>query len=131
MQMYCIGCGAAVCQMEQGQTMAISCGTCGAGSPILLSEDRTFIAPPASLVFAMNGPGFAYRKEPPHLEYYLGYSAHESDLKSQVTRNLKALGATSQRDCPREDCRQAYTRALERQQGPLERQRRIQEIGEP
>lgn len=129
MRMCCIGCGAAVCDMERGQTMAISCGTCGAGSPVLVSEDRTFIAPPASLVLALNGP--ASGKELPHLEYYLGYSDHESDLKAQIKANLEALGSSTQKDCPREECRRAYSRALKRQHEPLERLRRIQEIGEP
>ena len=129
MQMYRVGCGAAVCNMEQGQTMAISCGTCGAGSPVLVSEDRTTIAPPASLVLAINGPPSG--KEPPHLEYYLGYSDHASDLKSQIKAHLEARGSRSQRDCQQQACLRAYHRAVERTWEPLERLRRIQEIGEP
>jgi hypothetical protein len=80
-------------------------------------------------MFAVEARGFA--GEAPHLEYHLGYSAHESPLKAQFKAGLEALGSHTQRDCPREECRRAYARAVARQHEPLERLRRIQEIGEP
>jgi hypothetical protein len=81
------------------------------------------------LVLAVNRIGFA--AEAPHLEYYLGYSDHESHLKSHLKASLEDLGSFTQSDCPREECRRDYARAVERQRRPLERLRRIREIGEP
>ena len=83
--------------------MAISCG-CGAMAPILVSEDRALTLP-SSLVLGMADMG----TEPPHLEYYLGYSAHESEAKTQVEEVLRKLvGCTSQGDCERLECTLAW-----------------------
>ena len=55
--------------MEPGQVMAISCA-CGAAAPVLYSDIGN-LAPPASL-------SRLAQQEPPHIEYYLGYSDYES-----------------------------------------------------
>lgn len=109
--MRCLGCGGNVCYMKPGQAMAIAC-RCGAGAPILYSDTGS-VAPPASLVF------LSQAKVPPHIEYYLGYSDHESEAKDVVIDLLVRQGATWQRDCPEEECQ----RAIERRKQDAERRR--------
>ncbi|MDP3063877.1 MAG: hypothetical protein Q8O40_11810 [Chloroflexota bacterium] len=127
---YCVGCGGPVCTLRPGHTVAIAC-RCGAGSPILYEPTTARVmAMPGSLYRAL-----ARKDTMPHLEYYLGYSDHTSQVKDRITLELQAAGSTSQRDCTKMECQKAYQRGravwLEERQPALERQRRIQEIGEP
>lgn len=107
--MRCLGCDGNVCYMKPGQAMAIAC-RCGAGAPILFSDSGP-VAPPASLILNLA------RRDPPHIEYYLGYSDHESAAKDVAIDLLVSYGATWQRDCSEEGCQ----RAVERQKQDVER----------
>jgi len=112
--LYCVGCGRAVCTSKPGQVLAIAC-VCGANAPILHTKDNHW-APPASLVMATGAML-------PHLEYYLGFSEHQSPLKTEVTRMLRAMGAISYTECTETHCREAFERSKQRYQKWLERQR--------
>lgn len=116
-KMHCLGCGGYVCNMDPGQVMAISC-RCGAAAPILVGDNGSPVAPPASfwgVLSALPKGGF-------HWEYYLGYSNHTSLAKDTVMKLLLEAGATSQKDCKELACQ----RAVERKQ----RRARLAEIGE-
>ncbi len=148
-QLFCVGCGSHVTTVEAGKcsVLAIACW-CGANAPILHGGD-TFM-PPASLVRASQDWS---TPTVPHLEYWLGYSDHESRERTAVTLELREIGSISQAECTADEkCKGAYdrgvarwnqqkgdqqeqeTRAQEESQalGLLERERdyRIQEIGE-
>ena len=124
MELSCIGCGSYVIEAHPGQTIAIAC-RCGASAPILVNEATGSMWPPLSLVKQMKE-----LKVTAHIEYYLGYSDHESRLKIDTVEVLRRYGATLQEHCDEEWCRHAVVRGKERWEG-LERERRIQEIGEP
>ena len=144
-QLSCVGCGRDVFQVESGKRtlLAISC-ICGAGAPILRGDDGSF-APPYSLVSIVQrstDPSVPWRLKrgasPPHLEYYLGYSDHESVVKTALSQYLCDLGSISQADCPEEGCQGDYQRGRERWQrreerdlAEREREYRMLEIGEP
>jgi len=117
--LYCVGCGQPVCHSEPGQVLAIAC-SCGALAPILHKKGTGILdtsgdlfeggwATPFSLLKAsrVGGPM-------PHLEYYLGFSDHESALKTEITRMLRALGAISYKECPDATCREAFERSRQR-----------------
>lgn len=125
MQLSCIGCGSYVIDAQPGKTIAISC-RCGASAPILVNEGGMSLWPPFSLVKQLTSTG----KVTAHIEYYLGYSDHESSLKHATVEMLRRRGATLQEECDEDRCRQAVVRGKERWER-LERERRIQEIGEP
>lgn len=127
--LYCVGCGRAVAKSEPNRTLARACA-CGANAPILHTEAATVLglintslssgwATPASLLRGskIGGPI-------PHLEYYLGFSDHESDLKTEVTRMLRALGAISYTECSDATCREAFERSKKRHQKWEERNKR-------
>ena len=105
MTLYCVGCGQPVAQVHPGQTLAIAC-RCGANAPIMYAKDGSW-ATPFSLIQATGV------KPPPHLEYYLGFSEHQSTLKTEVIRMLRALGSISYTECSDESCRQAFERSKE------------------
>lgn len=102
MTLYCVGCGRAVATVRPGQALAISCA-CGAIAPILHTEDGQW-APPYSLVKATGIMS-------PHLEYYLGFSDHQSNTKTEVTRMLRALGSISYTECTDTQCRESFERS--------------------
>lgn len=108
MQMSCLGCNQVVCEMDPGEIMAIAC-RCGANAPVLVGPDETTMAPPASLIFLA-------QKEPLHVEYYLGYSEHQSPAKDQLIDILVSHGATWQKDCPEAVCQRAIERHRDREQ---------------
>lgn len=101
--LYCVGCGRAVCEFKPGRHLAISC-TCGASAPILYTKDGKQWLPPSSLVRA-TGVRLS------HLEYYLGFSYHQSEVKTIVTRMLRALNSFSYTECPDERCRESFERS--------------------
>lgn len=110
--LFCVGCGHQVCHAPPpGGTLAISCA-CGAGSPIMHMESGEIWGLPASLVGFLGGlpPG----QEPPHLEFYLGYSGHQSDLREKLEGELKATGCTSQQECQQPRCKVAYWNGVKR-----------------
>ena len=104
---FCVGCGNPVISIEPGAMIAISC-YCGALAPILFRGlDLPMI--PSSLVFLIYE-----KREPPHLEYYLGYSDHKSGMKEQMAQELKVLGCTSQEGCEKDRCQERYKKERER-----------------
>jgi len=134
--LHCVGCGEYVCQAEPGAVLAIAC-MCGAGAPIL--EGEGICAPPLALVRMVSR---GRQASPPHLEYFLGYSDHESEAKTAVLQVLRRLGAISQAECRGKRCKGAYQRGREQWQQyreerqaldlqERERDYRIVEIGEP
>jgi len=134
-QLSCVGCGEPVCEAEPGDILAIACH-CGAPAPIL-QGGGTF-SPPLSLVRIVREA----RRKLPHLEYFLGYSDHESVVKTALIEELRERGAISQAECPEEECQKDYQRGRERWQRrrqeeeereleEQERNYRILEIGEP
>lgn len=104
--LYCVGCGRFVAWSEPGKILAIAC-SCGAMAPILVPEGADVLDlgwfTPFSLLKASHFGGPI-----PHLEYYLGFSDHESALKTEVTRMLRALGSISYAECPDEKCRESF-----------------------
>jgi len=146
----CVGCGRAVCDVESEERagLAVAC-LCGADGPILRGDDGSFSAPATlvSILQMSTGPFVRpFRSWPrasiPHLEYFIGYSDHESALKTDLIQALRQLGFISQADCPGKRCRKAYEKGRERWQQyrqevaqrelqEQERNYRIVEIGEP
>ena len=123
MTFHCLGCGRPLIVNETGEAMAISCVFCGAMAPILVDEETHAVAPPISLLKVL-----ALGATPEmHLEYYLGYSDHESSLRRGLEARLRHCGMTSQQDCGEEKCRQEYTEKLME----WRRNTRIAEVGEP
>ncbi len=119
--LYCVGCGRAVCEAEEGQVLAISC-ICGAGAPILQGTRLSSFWRPASLGSIIRQPARL-----PHLEYYLGYSDHVSEMKSEMVAQLREAGSTSQEECTKEGegCQEAYKRGRERCQQELARREKL------
>ena len=101
--LYCVGCGQVVTRTRPGRVLAIAC-RCGANGPILHTEDGGVFSPFSLMVATGNRPV-------PHLEYYLGFSDHQSDLKTEITRQLRALGAISYTECSDARCRDGFQRS--------------------
>ncbi len=110
MNLHCLGCGELRISNYTGGTLAISC-ICGAGSPILYDpiQDKV-IAQPYSLTQLL----LQDQQTSVHLEYYLGYSFHINDMKTQTEELLKLRGLISQQDCDEKKCEQEYERAMYR-----------------
>lgn len=101
----CIGCDHVVGQYLPGDTLAISC-KCGAISPVLTFDREQVTSTPLSLIqMKLRGP---VKGEPAHLEIYLGFSDHESPLKSQLEKELREINCISMRECDRTDCQERY-----------------------
>lgn len=113
--LYCVGCGAGIAAAVPGQTLAIACA-CGALAPILFDGDQQTVALPFSVVKGFQA-SIEQDHEPDigHLEYYLGYSYHQSTLKDQITKDLKAAGAYSQMECRLDKCRVQYWMEIQKQ----------------
>jgi hypothetical protein len=108
---FCVGCGRHVIDMTPGQVLAISC-ICGAMAPILVNDDlraADHLSFPASLVLAQRAG-----KPPAHLEYYLGFSDHESEMKALALAMLQERGSISQSECDEEGCKAAFERSRQR-----------------
>lgn len=136
--LYCVGCGRAVCEAEPWAVPAISCW-CGALAPVLRGDDGSF-CPPSSLVSLVQmRTVLSMRpiKWRPHIEHYVGYSDHESVIKSQLIQALRVIGSISQAECSNERCQRDYKQGRDRwqqyQEGREEQERdyRILEVGEP
>ena len=103
----CVGCDRVIIHNYHGQALAIAC-SCGAMAPLLYCCTERPAAVPASLALATGN------KPPPHIQYYLGFSAHESALKTQVTQQLRALGSVTFEECTDAKCNASYARDKER-----------------
>ena len=106
-QMNCVGCGRRLYDVQEDgppTIMMISC-SCNAYAPITVSEDEKRTALPASL-----GKRALEKLEPLHIEYYLGYSDHTSELKDTALAMLRRLGCTSQADCDEAKCEEEYSK---------------------
>lgn len=124
--LYCLGCGGPVCRANwQGRTLSISC-RCGAGAPLLYNLTARITAMPTSLGLAL-----VKGRTPPHLEYHLGYSDHDSPEKRDAMELLLIRGYTSQATCSRRKCREAFRRGKAQWAEHQERAQRIAQIGEP
>lgn len=106
--LHCLGCGNPVIRVQPGDTTAISCA-CGATGPILYDPSGGDMRIPHSLIIA-----FGEETIDAHWEYYLGYSNHVSDRKTETRERLKEMGATSQQDCDEEECLREFTRLTQR-----------------
>jgi hypothetical protein len=104
--LYCVGCGQVATRARPGAVLAVAC-RCGANGPILYAEDGGAAVPFSLVMTTGNAPL-------PHLEYYLGFSGHWSELKAEAVRQLRALGAVSYRECLDAQCREAFERARAR-----------------
>lgn len=121
-QLFHVGCGAPLFTLEQleaaSHDMAMACGTCSAGSPIVsadLSLPDVHAAPamPASVAQLIIDYAQGTGREAPHLEYYLGYVASfRCPAKEAWTLFLRGLGSVSQGECTRPKCRELYERAV-------------------
>lgn len=121
--LYHVGCGMALFSFESARkgTMAMACGTCSAGSPIVvddLSNAAVLENPvclPSSLARAMLQGGFK-GDVVPHIEYYLGYSDFRCPAKAEWGRVLRQnLKMFSISECTDPKCIEAVRRHAERQ----------------
>lgn len=103
----CIGCDHSVARYEPGVMLAISC-RCGGDSPILTVDGREIASAPVSLVQLRLLRDSLRGTEAPHLERYLGFSDHESPIKSQLEKELRALGCISMSECNEVRCQTGY-----------------------
>lgn len=109
----CVGCGARIASAAPGETLAVSC-RCGAVAPILHNKGHVWTLP-ASLVAGFQASiQDGHEPEIGHLEYYLGHSAHQSALKDQLTKDLKAAGSCSQMECIKDECRVQYWKEIQK-----------------
>jgi len=103
---YCVGCGRLVAKIKPGQMLAVSCPCC-AFAPILHTKGSHPLddgwATPTSLLRVSQRGGTI-----PPLEYYLGFSKHESEIKTQVTRMLRSLGSVSYTEIPDEELQMLF-----------------------
>jgi hypothetical protein len=81
----------------------LSCGACGAASPLFYNLEEDIIYIPISFERILQGI-----EQLPHLERYLGYSAHKSPEKDQVRNALLHSGAISQINCSDYICKKEY-----------------------
>lgn len=100
MNLYCLGCG--VVADFHGGLLAISCAGCEAYSPFLVDNNGMVIGFPSSFGIRQLGG--------PHIEYYLGYSDHESEAKTAMIRVMREKGLSSQAECSEARCQQQYER---------------------
>ena len=112
--LYCAGCGEAVAhRYEPGAMLAISC-RCGAYSPVLYSGSEDLFSIPSSLtlLLAMSPAQLTLRRKGqlPHLESYLGYSAHTDERKEAWRCTLENIGLTSQERCQDAHCKAFWAR---------------------
>lgn len=109
----CVGCGK-VLWSGPPRDLAVAC-CCGAMAPVIQWSDGT-VSWPASV------SANSQRSLPlPHLEYYLGFSNHRSQEKTQVTVLLASLGSASFEDCTEPGCKEKTQRYKERTEERLRR----------
>ena len=102
-----VGCGNFLFTEEQLRQakggMALAC-SCGAMSPLVVKylEDASgaLAALPASLALRKDG------EQPPHLEFYLGFSDFNCPAKTAVEQYLRELGSIAFAECEEERCRE-------------------------
>lgn len=101
----CLGCGRGLAPYKPKQVLSISCPGCRAEAPIMECEGELTSVPASLLRFWHEGA-----EEPPHLEYYLGYSDHHSVLKDNVAQTMKNKGCYSQESCEKLKCQLEWGR---------------------
>ena len=92
MKLYCVGCGNCV---FDGEPPGILCLTCACGA-IAFIDDADNIVWPSSFYIAND-------TNIPHIEYYLGYSDHDSLQKTRAIETLVSSGSKWEDEC--EECR--------------------------
>ena len=90
MGFHCVGCGRPIPWDGKG----CFAYTCPCGATLIADENGEF-ALPVSLVMAMRD-----KKEPPHIDYYLGKSNYVSMEKQKAYEMLRSLGAKWSWECP-------------------------------
>jgi len=75
-------------------------------APILVGPNDELKAPPASLLLTIP----KRNPEQPHIQYYLGYSDHESEGKTAMIAFLRDAGCTPQAECSHPECQRAAAR---------------------
>ena len=90
MGFHCVGCGRSISWDGSGYFAY----TCPCGATLFADENGKF-AMPASLVIAIHD-----RREPPHIDYYLGKSNYVSMEKQKAYEMLRSLGAKWSWECP-------------------------------
>ncbi|MBA7688486.1 hypothetical protein ES703_96968 [subsurface metagenome] len=93
--MNCLGCGI---DLEWLKGFGTVCFTCPCGSTIFV-DDRGHALIPISLMRCL-----AEDRNIPHIDYYVGKSAHVSPEKESFIAMIKGLGAIWSWECP--ECRQ-------------------------
>ena len=90
MKLYCIGCGELMTEDYKGEDLCLT-HHCGA---IIFRLENGRLLIPASLYRAR-----ALRKEPPHIDYYVGKSKYMDEYKRTFIDLLKGLSAIWRKDC--------------------------------
>ena len=132
--MCCVGCGVPLLMVDHNSVIAISCWSCGASAPVLITEDLKEFALPASFKQLPLVPKASPGDGSPHIEYYLGYSDHQNDAKDRVREVLEAAGLVSQRECSTDPgCPSAFQKGVERWKANSEisREHRVESTPEP
>lgn len=96
--MNCIGCGVEIAWDGKGY-FAYTC-PCGA---TVFYDGKLGIFPPASLVLALY-----HDTELSHIDYYVGISSHESEVKKKFVEELRKKGAVWSWEC--EECREKFVK---------------------
>lgn len=94
----CIGCGRVVWRGVPSKELALSCA-CGALAPVISWSDGSTSWPSSISYIHLRGGKI------PHLEYYLGFTDHQSPEKVYAIVLLASLGSTSYRQCKDNGCR--------------------------
>lgn len=102
--MKCVGCGREVNLDKRG----LFSYTCPCGSRVFYDEKRDVFYYPVSLHVAE-----IEKRGLPHIDYFLGYSNHQSDRKKLFYYLLRSKGSIWSWECPR--CRKKFLERVKRE----------------
>ena len=100
--MRCLGCGSAIPWDGEG----LSAYACPCGATLFYEDGNNALAPPVSLLKSIGGGG--PMSKPMHLDYYLGISKFESDLRTKIIGELRSRGSVWSWECG--ECREHFLR---------------------
>ena len=84
------------------------CYTCPCGAQVFEMDGE--LSYPVSLAAYLGSKkygiamGEAYRKDVPHIEYYVGYSDYTDKAKEDFIQSLKMVGSISEEECDTKEC---------------------------